>query len=132
MSKTSRSRRTREEILDAAWDLIAEHGADVSVAEIAGQTGISRQAVYIHFGSRGGLLTALVRRSDDRFGIREDFASAFEASDPRERLNGCLAAWLAFVVKIQPVATELIRLRATDADAAAAWEDRMGEFANVV
>ena len=46
----SRGDATRDQILDGAWELIAEHGADVSMAQIAKHTGLSRQAVYLHFG----------------------------------------------------------------------------------
>ncbi len=116
------------EILDAAWDLIAIRGTEVSMAEIAKSAGISRQAVYLHFGTRGGLLMALVKRADERFAIREGFLAAMAAPTAADRLAACLDAWLAFVPKILPVATDLIRLRATDPDASAAWEDRMAEL----
>ncbi len=128
MSNLKRSERTRLEILDAAWDLIAERGAAVSMAEIAAAVGMTRQSVYVHFSSRGGLLMALVRRADDRFFIWEGFTSAMTEKDPAKRLDAVLAVWLEFVPKIHPVATDLIRMRATDEDAARAWEDRMAEL----
>lgn len=128
MSNLKRSERTRLEILDAAWDLIAERGAAVSMAEIAAAVGMTRQSVYVHFSSRGGLLMALVRRADDRFFIWEGFTSAMTEKDPTKRLDAVLAVWLEFVPKIHPVATDLIRMRATDEDAARAWEDRMAEL----
>lgn len=98
------------------------------MSEIARAAGISRQAVYLHFGTRGGLLVALVKRADDRFLIRESFADAMERPDAAARLDAWLVAWFAFVVRIQPVARDLIRLRSTDADAASAWEDRMADL----
>lgn len=54
MSSQARVQRTRAEILDSAWTLISQRGADVSLAEIAKAAKISRQSVYDHFGSRGG------------------------------------------------------------------------------
>ena len=36
------------------------------MAEIAKAAGVSRQAVYLHFGTRGGMLMALVKRADRR------------------------------------------------------------------
>ena len=108
--------------------MLVEQGADVSMSDIAKAVGISRQAVYLHFRTRGGLLMALVRRADERFEIREDFFAALAAPSPAERLDACLRVWLAFVPKILPVAKDLIRLRATDPDAAAAWEDRMSDL----
>ena len=128
MSRKGRSTKTREEILDSAWDMIAEQGVDVSMSDIAKAVGISRQAVYLHFGTRGGLLMALVKRADDRFKIREDFFDALDTPSPAERLDACLQIWLTFVPKILPVAKDLICLRATDPDAAVAWEDRMSDL----
>ncbi len=98
------------------------------MSRIASVAGISRQAVYLHFGTRGGLLMALVKRADERFEIKEDFFEAMQIDDPCERLDTCLQVWFAFVEKILPVAKDLIRLRATDADAAAAWDDRMSDL----
>ena len=108
--------------------MLAVQGADVSIADIAQAVGISRQAIYLHFGTRGGLLMALVKRADERFTIREDFLAALNLPSPEERLDTCLQVWLAFVPKILPVAQDLIRLRATDPDAASAWEDRMSDL----
>ncbi|MDJ0706041.1 MAG: TetR/AcrR family transcriptional regulator [Leptolyngbyaceae cyanobacterium MO_188.B28] len=128
MSRKGRSAKTHEEILDSAWDMIAEQGADVSMLDIAKAVGISRQAIYLHFGTRGGLLMALVKRADERYRIREDFFEALDTRSPAERLDACLRVWLTFVPKILPVAKDLIRLRATDPDASAAWEDRMSDL----
>lgn len=125
---TKRSQRTATEILDAAWALVSERGAEASMAEIAKAAGVSRQAVHLHFGTRGGLLNALVKRADERFEIRERFFAAAAIEAPRDRLLGCLAAWFEFAPKIAPVARDLIRLRATDPDAAAAWEGRMTDL----
>jgi len=120
VSNSKRAARSRQEILDAAWNLIAVRGAEVSLADIAAEVGMTRQSIYVHFGSRGGLLVALVRRADEREDVFAKFDAALEAEDPLERLDRYVKAWLVFVPKIYPVASDLIRLRATDADAAAA------------
>lgn len=119
---------TRNEILDVAWDLIAQRGAEISMKEIAAASGVSRQSVYLHFKTRGGLLMALVKRADDRFAIKENFFAAIALKPPAKRLDKCLCVWFDFVIKIQPVANHLIRLRKTDEDAAAAWSDRMNDL----
>jgi len=69
-----------------------------------------------------------IDRADEREDIFAQFNAALKTDDPRERLDRYVKAWLVFVPKIFPVASDLIRLRATDADAAAAWEDRMGDL----
>lgn len=121
----NKSERTQADMLDAAWTLIAARGADVSMADVAKAVGMTRQSVYVHFGSRGGLLMALVKRADDRERIIENFEAALETKAPAERLDACLKVWFAFVIKIQPVARDLIRLRPTDDEAGRAWDDRM-------
>jgi len=132
MSKIKKSERTRAEILDQAWDLIATRGADVSLTEIAESVGLTRQSVYVHFGSRGGLLMALVRRADERFEIWNSVGEALQIKDTKARFEACLDAWFAFVPRIHPVARDLIRLRTTDEAAAKAWEDRMQELRSVL
>ncbi|PKQ06632.1 MAG: hypothetical protein CVT72_05960 [Alphaproteobacteria bacterium HGW-Alphaproteobacteria-11] len=131
MSKIRKSERTRDEILDAAWALIAERGAEISLAEIAGAVGMTRQSIYVHFGSRAGLLVALVRRADARADIHRKFMVALTAAEPRTRLRACLGVWFDLVPEIYPVARDLVRLRGGDSDAAAAWDDRMSELRRI-
>ena len=61
-----RVKRTRQALIDATWTLIENRaGADVSIAEIARQAGVSRQALYQHYHDREALLAdAAVRRLD--------------------------------------------------------------------
>lgn len=128
MSKIGKSERTRNEILDTAWGMIAEHGAEISLNDIAAAVGVTRQSIYVHFGSRGGLLVALVRRADERADIQSKFDKALTIEGAEARLAGFLDVWFRFVPEIYPVAKDLVRLRATDAEAFAAWEDRMTDL----
>jgi len=128
VSSNVRGRKTKAEILGSAWELVSKMGADVSVSQIAADAGISRQTIYLHFGSRGGLLVELVRWADRHYEIKENFAAALLLSDPQERLTTTLKVWLEFVPKIFPVAKDLVRLRETDAEAAVAWDDRMSDL----
>ncbi|WP_422382879.1 TetR/AcrR family transcriptional regulator [Roseibium album] len=128
MSRKKARGVTRNEILDRAWDLISEKGADISMSQIAAESRVSRQSVYLHFKTRGGLLLALVQRADERFEVKEGFFSALEIEDPAQRLDECLKVWFEFAVIIHPVATDLIRLRKTDEDANTAWTDRMADL----
>lgn len=95
---------------------------------IAAAVGLTRQAIYLHFRSRGGLLVALVRRADERAEIHARFRDALAVRDPRERLDAVLRAWLDFVPTIHPVANSLMRARGEDPDAARAWADRMTDL----
>lgn len=125
---SDRAGRTRAQILDAAWELVSKRGAEAGLAEIASAAGVTRQSVYVHFGSRGGLLMALLKRADERGEIFERFAKAMALSDPAERLDTCLGDWFRFVDGVVPVARDLIRLKPVDAEVAAAWDDRMADL----
>ena len=131
VSKIRKSERTRNDILDTAWTLIAARGADISLSEIASVVGVTRQSIYVHFGSRGGLLIALVRRADERGDIENKFLTAMATPDAKTRLETCLDVWLRFVPEIYPVARDLIRLRSADTEAASAWDDRMTDLRGV-
>ncbi|MDO8421069.1 MAG: TetR/AcrR family transcriptional regulator [Parvibaculum sp.] len=128
MSKIGKSERTHNEILDAAWGLIAEHGADISLSQIAAAVGVTRQSIYVHFGSRGGLLVALVRRADERADIEQKFERALAIETAEARLAAFLDVWFRFVPEIYPVAKDLVRLKANDEEAFTAWEDRMTDL----
>src|SRR5579872_4324308 len=61
MSQTQRKAETRARLLDAAATLFAERGIDaVSVDAVAEAAGRTSGAVYAHFGSKQGLLLALL------------------------------------------------------------------------
>jgi AcrR family transcriptional regulator len=56
---------TRDAILEAAERLLYSRES-FSMAGVAKAAGVSRQAVYLHFSDRYGLLDAAVRRASDR------------------------------------------------------------------
>lgn len=56
-----RKAETRQRLIEAAADLIAAHGVDaVSVDAVAEAAGRTSGAIYAHFGSKQGLLLALL------------------------------------------------------------------------
>lgn len=55
----------REQLLHAAWSLIAEHGVHkLRVENVADKVGVAYSLVYYHFGSRAGLLAATMDYND--------------------------------------------------------------------
>src|ERR1700684_3719472 len=61
LTQEERKAETRTRLLAAAADLFAEHGIDgVSVDAVAEAAGRTSGAVYAHFGSKQGLLLALL------------------------------------------------------------------------
>src|SRR5919107_868965 len=64
--------RTRTRILEATWRLMEERsGQGVRMRDVAEAAGISRQAVYDHFGSRAELMVATARYGDEVRGLDE-------------------------------------------------------------
>ncbi len=63
-----RAQRTRERLLDTALRLISEKGSGETTFEaISEASGVSRGAIRFHFGSKSGLLFAVVDRTFDVF-----------------------------------------------------------------
>jgi AcrR family transcriptional regulator len=66
---------TEARILDAAELCVARLGLRrVSVSDVARQAGLSRGAVYLHFGDRAALVDALLARTAARFVARSEDA----------------------------------------------------------
>src|SRR5262245_12719485 len=79
---TATDAKTR--VLDAAWTLVARHGsAEITMAELADEVGISRQAIYLHFPNRATLLVAMVQRFDQLHGdaVARDRRRALPAAE---------------------------------------------------
>ena len=56
---------TRERILKETWHLMEKRrGQGVRIEDVAQAAGVSRQAVYLHFGSRAELLIATTHYLD--------------------------------------------------------------------
>jgi len=63
-----RGTRSREVVLDAAERVMAEHGyAGASINAIVKEAGIPISSVYHYFGSKDGVLLAVMERGADRF-----------------------------------------------------------------
>jgi AcrR family transcriptional regulator len=115
---------TKERILDAARELLEEHGAAPTMSAIARAAGLSRQGLYLHFPDRTELLLALVARVDDFEQLEAGLATVRAAADAA----GAIRAWAHVQTWHNPRIAALARAvdsaRHTDAAAAAAWQDR--------
>jgi len=117
---------TRERILDETRRLMVERrGEGVRIEDIAQAAGVSRQAVYMHFGSRSGLLIATVRYADETLNLTERTRPIREAKSPIQALEATVEWWANYIPDIYGLAKALLTARETDKAAAAAWEDRM-------
>jgi AcrR family transcriptional regulator len=98
------------------------------MVDIARAAGVSRQAVYLHFPNRAELLIAALRYLDDIHDTDARLAASRNASDGIERLEAFILAWSGYIPEIYGVARAVLAMKDTDAEAKAAWEDRMGAF----
>src|SRR6188472_3606000 len=86
-----RGTRSREVVLDAAERLMAEHGYEAAtVAALVDEAGIPPSSIYHYFGSKEGVLLAVMERGAMRF---------FEALPEVDRRIGSQAEHVRTVVQ---------------------------------
>lgn len=126
VTASKRLRPARIAILDAARRLF--EGRDfvgVTVEEVAREAGVSRQAVYVNFGSRAGLLVALVGHVDEVGGLQAEIAKVLDRPTAVGVLDALVDFRTRYTPSIYPLATHVDAARRFDADAEASWQDRM-------
>ena len=116
--------KTRQRILEVTRELLVERGSGLSLQEVAERAGVSRQALYLHFGDRQGLILALVRHMDETLELAGLLAHVYAAEDGRQLLERAMRLSTEFWAKVAPVASVLA---GSEGDHAlrAAWRDRM-------
>ena len=80
--------RTRAAILDAATPVLYERGLDgIGVAELCTRLGISKETLYRHFGTKDGLVRAVLEARSDR--VTRSLTEAVTAAgpDPADQLT---------------------------------------------
>ncbi len=91
-TQAERTSATRRALLDAARDQFAERGyTGTGREQVAAAAGVTRGALYHHFGTKEGLFRAVVEELEA--GLAEQVATAATAgADPVDELRrGCLA-----------------------------------------
>lgn len=117
---------TRTRILEATVRILEESGGrGVRMGDIARESGISRQAVYLHFASRTELLVAAIRYTGDKLDVDSRLAPSRAAKTGVERLRLYIDFWGNYIPEIYGMARALMVAQDTDEAAAAAWRDRM-------
>jgi AcrR family transcriptional regulator len=99
----------REQLLDAAKRVVAEHGFHgVSIEAVAREAGITRPIVYGHFQDLAGLLEALIERESERALAQLTEVLPHDLSgDPAETLLAGLRGYLE-AVRADPVTWRLV------------------------
>lgn len=117
---------TRTRILNATWSLLENGGgSSVRMSDIAKAANVSRQAVYLHFANRLELLMATTRYVDAVKDVDRRLIPSRAAQTGVERLDAYVLAWGSYIPEIYGVAHALIALGERDAEARAAWADRL-------
>lgn len=84
--------RTRSQILATVTPMLYERGVDgIGVAELCDRAGISKQTLYRHFGSKEGLVEAVLEQRSARVG-RWLRSAAAEGETPADQLGAVFAA----------------------------------------
>jgi AcrR family transcriptional regulator len=121
-----RVRPARIAILDAARRLFESKDlATVTLEEVAREAGVSRQAVYVNFGSRAGLLVALVGHVDEIGGLQAKIAKVLQSPTAVGALEALVDFRARYTPSIYQLASKVDAARRFDADAEASWRDRM-------
>jgi AcrR family transcriptional regulator len=104
-----------------------EEGArpDIGLEQVAKAAGVSRQAIYLHFGSRGALLLALVDHVDRSEGLADLTQRVREAATGSEALDELVRLNAVYEPRIRSVALAHDAGRRADPELEAAWQDRM-------
>lgn len=90
VTRVAAGRRTRARLLDAAIKRLADGGPDASFDAIAADVGVTKGALYHHFGSKEGLVEEVYKDSVRRHAERVVAASSDGTG--RERLRGLVEA----------------------------------------
>jgi AcrR family transcriptional regulator len=91
--------RTRAAIVEAATPLLYERGLDgVGVAELCTRLGVSKETLYRHFGTKDGLVQAVLEARSERVHAWMAAAVAAAGADPAAQLAAvfdALGQWYA-------------------------------------
>jgi AcrR family transcriptional regulator len=87
----------RDQLLDVAEQVLGEKGyGPASMDDVADAAGVTKPVLYDHFGSKDGLLAALVARSGEQL-LAATEAAVRTAESPERALQQGLEAYFRFV-----------------------------------
>lgn len=111
--------RNRQLLIDAAEELFAARGLDVTLDEIARRAGVNVATAYRHFANKHELARAYLQRGVDR--VVEIAERAAADPDPAEGLAGFLRGCLAVIADNRGLVDVLTRAYGTE------WFDQLHE-----
>ena len=117
---------TRSRILESARALLMKRqGADVSMAEIGKDAGVSRQAVYLHFSDRGALFVALFQYVDEKRGLAAELEQIRNSPSALAMLQAMASLQARTNPDIWPLVRAAESVRRSDEAVERAWQDRL-------
>ena len=105
---------TRGRILAAAKALIPAAEHDLSIDAIAREAGVAVQSIYDHFGSKGGLLVAVIGDVQRSGGLTEGIDAVFRSPDGESALRQMIAATVSLWDRAWPFLGFVLRAGRTD------------------
>lgn len=118
VTKVEQRERTRAEIMRLATARFAEHGyAGVALEDLMAEAGLTRGALYHHFGSKQGLFQAVVEHAQRGVAQAVERASAGHDDVLADFLAGCRAFLEA------SLAPEVRRILLIEGPAVLGWGD---------
>jgi len=123
---SSRVEHTQNKILDAANRLLLDRGFHgVGMESVAVAAGVSRQTVYDRFQNKGGLLRAMVARSEEAAELPLRLQQVVAQTDARRTLMVFLDTLAAVEPLVYPFSRLVYAARIEDPTAAELWEWRI-------
>src|ERR671933_1934159 len=123
----ARGRRTRTALLAAARAVLEQRGfPELTMAAVAERAGVTRRAVYLHFGSRSELVGALFDYVAQTEGLEASLQQVRSAPDGVSALDAWARHEATYHARILGVARALEHVGRDDPDAAT-WRDRIAK-----
>lgn len=124
-SRAEQGRATRDQLIEVATGLFAEHGyEDTSIEAVLAAAGVSRGALYHHFAGKDALFQAVVDTLEARV-LAELAEVTKDAPDAVSTLHTGAMAWIDLAS--DPVVQRILLI---DAPAVVGWEQRHAEDEN--
>ena len=115
----ARSRRTRATLLSAARAILEERGFKaLTMAAVADRAGVTRRAVYLHFGSRAELVAGLFDHVAAEEGLQQSVGRVWDAPDAAAALDEWARHLARYHTRLLAVDRAVERVRHDDPDAA--------------
>jgi AcrR family transcriptional regulator len=119
---------TRLTIVEATRTLLEATGyPDISLDEIARTAGVSRQTIYVQFGSKSGVLQAVAEQIEHS-ALDQLIPTLLQASSPVEALRMGLERVVSFYEHDAQVLRNLHAQTVYDANYATVWRDKQQEI----